>query len=77
MLAPRPNKYGDNPPIDAKGVVNDLNGNVDMILDGGRTTVGIESTIIDLTVFPCRLLREGAISKTQIKEAWKDELEEK
>ncbi|NQT05926.1 MAG: threonylcarbamoyl-AMP synthase [Candidatus Omnitrophica bacterium] len=75
IVAPSANLSGGKAPKDAKAVMRDLGHNIDMILDGGQTDVGIESTVVDMTVFPCRILREGAVSKSQIKDAWHHEEE--
>lgn len=47
-------------------VIRDLDGKVDMIIDGGQTTFGLESTIIDMTSDPPRLLRPGAFTVDEI-----------
>ncbi len=73
VVAPSANISGARPPRDIKEVLGDLNDHIDMILDGGPTELGIESTVVDATVFPYRVLREGAISKAQIKDAWRSE----
>lgn len=70
IVAPSANISGNRAPRDIKEVLEDLNDNIDMILDGGPTIVGIESTVVDTTVFPFKVLREGAITKTQLKDAW-------
>ena len=43
-----------------------LNGRIDAVLDGGECTVGVESTILDLTVTPYRILRQGGLSREAI-----------
>lgn len=53
-------------PTDAQAAVRQLDGKVDLVLDAGHCPVGIESTVLDLTVQPPRLLREGAISKVEL-----------
>ena len=70
IVAPSANPSGGQPPKDAEEVRRALGRKIDMIIDGGNTSIGRESTVIDCTVFPCRVLREGAISKTRISEAW-------
>ncbi|MBL7069643.1 MAG: threonylcarbamoyl-AMP synthase [Candidatus Omnitrophica bacterium] len=70
VVMPSANIFGNRPPKSARDVMDDLDNSIDMILDGGSTELGIESTVIDTTVFPYRILREGAISKAQIKDAW-------
>jgi L-threonylcarbamoyladenylate synthase len=60
------NLHGHPNPTTAEGVREQLVNKVDLIIDGGRTPVGLESTILDLTVNPPKLLREGAISRAEI-----------
>src|SRR5690606_4639477 len=55
-LFPRPS------PTTAAHVLEDLNGRVDIVLDGGPTTVGVESTVLDLTQTPPCVLRPGGVS---------------
>ena len=43
-----------------------VKGNIDILIDGGKTEVGVESTVIDMTVAPPKILRTGAISKEDI-----------
>jgi L-threonylcarbamoyladenylate synthase len=49
----------------AAEIVN-LDENINLIIDGGMTTGGKESTVLDTTLTPPKLIREGAISKNQI-----------
>lgn len=70
IVAPSANLSGNKPPCNINEVLEDLSDNIDMVLDGGQTTVGIESTVVDTTVFPCKVLREGAITKSSLKDAW-------
>jgi len=60
------NKAGGADPADAKTVQKAIGGQIDLILDGGRVTLGVPSTVIDCTIEPARILREGAISRAQI-----------
>ena len=57
------------PPKTARDVMASLDGEIDMIIDGGTTDIGIESTVVDMTVSPIAILREGAISRQQLKDA--------
>jgi len=61
VAAPSANVSGKPSPTTAAHVLNDLNGKIDGIVDGGPCSVGVESTIIDLTVTPPRLLRPGGL----------------
>ncbi|MDP8229825.1 MAG: L-threonylcarbamoyladenylate synthase [Candidatus Gorgyraea atricola] len=58
IVAPSANLSGKNPPTSAKEIILD----VDMVLDGGNTAIGIESTVLDVTVNPFKILRKGALS---------------
>jgi L-threonylcarbamoyladenylate synthase len=59
IAAPSANLSGKPSPTDAKHVYSDLNGRIDAILDGGQTAIGVESTVLDLSVDPPMLLRPG------------------
>ena len=61
VVAPSANLSGTRPPTSASAVLKGLGGTIDLVIDGGRTTVGIESTVIDVSVSPAVILREGAI----------------
>ena len=59
IAAPSGNTSGRPSPTTAVHMIEDMDGKIDGIVDGGPCTVGVESTIIDLTVTPPRLLRPG------------------
>jgi len=61
IAAPSANLFGRPSPTTAQHVFDDLKGRIDLILDGGNTQVGVESTILDLTQTPFRILRPGGI----------------
>jgi L-threonylcarbamoyladenylate synthase len=61
IAAPSANLFSRPSPTTAQHVLEDLAGRVDLILDGGPTTIGLESTVVDLTVDPPRLLRPGGV----------------
>ncbi|MDQ7829352.1 MAG: L-threonylcarbamoyladenylate synthase [Armatimonadota bacterium] len=63
------NLHGDPTPTRAEHVVFSLGDRIDMLLDGGPTPRGRESTIVDLTEDPPRVLREGAIPRRAVEEA--------
>lgn len=66
IAAPSANSSGKPSPTLAKHVFDDLNGRIDMILDGGKSVIGLESTIVDLTgQRPC-ILRPGYITKQML-----------
>jgi L-threonylcarbamoyladenylate synthase len=62
IAAPSANLFGRPSPTTAQHVFDDLNGCVDLILDAGKTNIGVESTIIDLTQTSFRILRPGGVS---------------
>lgn len=66
IAAPSANCYGRVSPTSAEDVREELGDKVDLILDGGRCSVGIESTIIDLLTGVPRILRPGKISEQEI-----------
>ncbi|MCX5692398.1 MAG: L-threonylcarbamoyladenylate synthase [Candidatus Omnitrophica bacterium] len=61
VIAPSANMSGSKAPVSAEEVLAEMDGHVDIILDGGRTRIGIESTVMDVTEKPFKILREGAI----------------
>ncbi len=61
IAAPSSNLSGKPSPTLAAHVVHDLDGRVDVIVDGGETNIGLESTVLNLTSTPLELLRPGAI----------------
>jgi L-threonylcarbamoyladenylate synthase len=62
IAAPSANTSGRPSPTEARHVYQDLNGRIDMIIDGGPVGIGLESTIIDLTEEAPMVLRPGFIS---------------
>jgi L-threonylcarbamoyladenylate synthase len=66
VAAPSANRSTGVSPTTARHVLDDLDGRIDLVLDAGPTRVGIESTVLDLTVDPPRVLRPGAITAGQI-----------
>ncbi|MBQ8503103.1 MAG: threonylcarbamoyl-AMP synthase [Clostridia bacterium] len=62
LAAPSANLSGKPSPTSAKHVIDDMNGKIDVIVDSGECTVGVESTVISLAVNPPRLLRPGGIT---------------
>ena len=66
IAAPSANKSGRPSPTDAKTVRDDIGDSVEMVIDGGKTLVGLESTVLDITGENPILLRPGAISKEEI-----------
>src|SRR5207249_9281241 len=66
IAAPSANRSNRLSPTLAEHVLRDLGGRIDMILDGGPTAGGLESTVLDLTTSPPRLLRPGLVTPAEI-----------
>jgi L-threonylcarbamoyladenylate synthase len=66
VVAPSANRFGHVSPTSAAHVRADLGDEVDLILDGGPSDIGLESTIVDCTTDPPQVLRSGAISEEHI-----------
>jgi L-threonylcarbamoyladenylate synthase len=66
VVAPSANRSGHVSPTHPDHVIADLGGKIDMVLDGGPTPLGLESTIVDCTSSKATLLRPGAISRETI-----------
>ncbi len=67
VAAPSGNTSGRPSPTTAQHMLEDMDGKIDAIVDGGPCAVGVESTIIDLTCTPPRLLRPGGITLEQLR----------
>jgi L-threonylcarbamoyladenylate synthase len=61
IAAPSANRFGKVSPTTAQHVCDDLQNDVDLIVDDGASSIGVESTIIDFSVAPPQLLRPGGI----------------
>jgi len=68
ISAPSANTSGRPSPTSAEHVLQDFDGRIDMIIDGGHVDIGLESTIVDMTVEPPMILRPGAITKEMLEE---------
>jgi L-threonylcarbamoyladenylate synthase len=66
VAAPSANLSGRPSPTSARHVLEDLDGKIDLILDGGPTKVGVESTVVSLVGDSPLLLRPGGITKEQL-----------
>ncbi|MBR2871471.1 MAG: threonylcarbamoyl-AMP synthase [Clostridia bacterium] len=66
IVAPSANISKHTSPVTAMHVYNDLNGKIPLILDGGKCSGGIESTVLDVTESVPRILRAGLITKEMI-----------
>jgi len=67
IAAPSANRFGRPSPTSAVHVMHDLLGRVDVVLDGGSTHIGVESTIVDLTQPVPTMLRPGGISLEELR----------
>jgi L-threonylcarbamoyladenylate synthase len=66
IAAPSANRSTGISPTLAQHVLDDLEGQVDLVLDSGQTTVGLESTVLDLTTPRPHILRPGPIAAKEI-----------
>ena len=69
VVCPSANISGKPAPVNFPDAIKNLEGLVDFAIDAGNTRLGMESTVVDLTVEPMRILREGAIKKEDIEAA--------
>jgi len=67
VAAPSANSSGRPSPTKAKHVLDDLDGKIDMIIDGGNCKVGLESTVIDVTGDEAIILRPGGVTLEDVK----------
>ncbi len=68
LAAPSANRSGSPSPTNATRVMEDMNGRIAAVLDGGDSTVGVESTVISLCGDKPRLLRPGGITPEMLEE---------
>ncbi|GHV83630.1 threonylcarbamoyl-AMP synthase [Spirochaetia bacterium] len=66
IAAPSANPFGYLSPTRAKHVEDQLGDKVDIILDGGKTAIGIESTVLDLSCTRPKILRQGGVEQEKI-----------
>jgi len=66
VALPSANYSGQKPACDAQEVLSALKGAIDLIIDAGKVELGVESTVVDLSTAHFKILREGAVSKTEI-----------
>lgn len=66
VAAPSANLSGRPSPTTAKHVFDDMNGRIPMIIDGGESDVGLESTVLDVRSLPVKVLRPGGITPKMI-----------
>lgn len=68
IVAPSANLSGKPSPTMAEHAIQDLYGKIEIIIDGGETDIGVESTVLDLTTNPPTLLRPGGVDLEKLKE---------
>jgi L-threonylcarbamoyladenylate synthase len=66
VAAPSANRFGHTSPTQASHVLSDLGDRIDMLIDGGDTRIGIESTVLDLTGSTPTILRPGGVTLDQL-----------
>ena len=66
VAAPSANRAGQISPTTADHVAAGLGDRIDLIVDGGRCPIGVESTVLDLTCTPPRLLRPGGVTRAAL-----------
>jgi L-threonylcarbamoyladenylate synthase len=67
VAAPSANRFMRTSPTTAAHVLADLAGRIDAVLDGGPCAVGVESTVLDVTLDPPRVLRPGGVSLEELR----------
>lgn len=67
LAAPSANRSGSPSPTTALRVMEDMNGRIAAVLDGGDCDVGVESTVIDMSADTPRLLRPGGVTPDQLR----------
>lgn len=75
LAAPSANTSGKPSPTTAKHVLDDMEGKIDAIVDGGACAVGVESTVITLATRRPRLLRPGKVTPEELSEVLGEEIE--
>lgn len=66
LTASSANKSGKRNPLSAADVLNSLGDEIELILDGGPSSTALPSTVIDVSLFPPLLIREGVISFSEV-----------
>jgi len=72
IAAPSANLSGRPSPTTAEHVLQDLDGRIEMVLDGGPTEIGVESTVLDMTSKPYRILRPGGVTLEDLRRILRD-----
>ncbi len=68
LVAPSANRFGRVSPTSASHVLDELDGRIHFVIDGGPSEVGLESTIVDLSGATPRVLRPGAVTPERLAE---------
>ncbi len=68
VVCPSANISGNPAPVNFEAAIKDMKGLVDFAIDAGSTKLQMESSVVDLTTSPSRILREGAIKKEDIED---------
>jgi tRNA threonylcarbamoyl adenosine modification protein (Sua5/YciO/YrdC/YwlC family) len=68
LFCPSANLSGRPAPVNLDEAMRDLGDKVDAAIDGGKTRLGVESSVVDLTSMPYKIQRQGALSSEQIQE---------
>ncbi|MEO8726809.1 MAG: L-threonylcarbamoyladenylate synthase [Acidobacteriaceae bacterium] len=66
IAAPSANLFSHTSPTTGSHVLHDLDGRIDALLDSGRATIGVESTVLDITQSPAIIYRPGSVTREQI-----------
>lgn len=66
LAAPSANPSGESSPLSARQVLDYFDGKIDAVVDGGECSVGRESTVLDMSETPYRVLRRGALPEQEI-----------
>ena len=74
LAAPSANPSGEASPKTAEQVLSYFDGKIDAVIDGGPCGIGKESTLLDMSAAPYKILRQGALPEEAIREALAEEL---
>lgn len=74
FAAPSANPSGEKSPVTAQDVLGYFDGKIAAVVDGGRCGLGLESTIIDMSSAPFKILRQGALPRGDISAALAEKL---
>ncbi len=71
VVASSANVTGVSPPVNIEQIPLSIKNKVNVIIDTGKTSIGVESTVLDITCVPFKILRQGVIDKKAIDDALK------